>query len=100
MGDTKMDEVRHGLTESEYVKLPPENRAALEWLREYMATPLTDEEKVYWRELAQFVEDEQGSEVPAGSVDLVPVPLLHQFMVPARSGRMARGRVDRQAMPT
>jgi hypothetical protein len=57
MGDTKTDETRHGLTESEYAKLPPENRAALEWLCEYMATPLTDEEKAYWRELSRFVED-------------------------------------------
>lgn len=56
MGDTKTDERRHGLTESEYAKLPPENRAALEWLREYMATPLTEEDKDYWREFRAFVD--------------------------------------------
>ena len=48
---------RSELTESEYASLPPENRALLEWLSEYMSKPLTDEEKKYWRELGEFVAE-------------------------------------------
>lgn len=56
MADTKTGHDRK-LTESEYASLPPENRAVLEWLRDYMSEPLTEEEKRYWRELNEFVQD-------------------------------------------
>ncbi len=55
MGDAKTGSAGQ-LTESEYARLPPENRAVLEWLREYMSEPLSDEEKAYWREVREFVD--------------------------------------------
>lgn len=37
-------------------ELSPENRRALKRLREHMATPLTEEDREYWREFRAFVE--------------------------------------------
>jgi hypothetical protein len=56
MADTKMKSMKSALTPSEYASLPPENRAVLEWLDDYMSTPLTEEQGEYWREVSEFVE--------------------------------------------
>lgn len=55
MADTKMDKkgADGGRGSAE---LSRENRRALKRLREHVATPLTEEDREYWREFRAFVE--------------------------------------------
>ncbi len=45
-----------GAENDETKRLSPENRRLRDWIREYNAEPLSDEDRDYWRKFREFVE--------------------------------------------
>lgn len=55
MADTAARDA-NGTDDGGTMRLSPENRRLRDWIREYNAAPLSEDDRDYWRRFREFVE--------------------------------------------